>query len=116
MRLLPLDEAPDKYRARLETAIKQVDSDLTHPPGDHSTLLMDHPTRMEIIRRHAEGNANVARRYFGRDDLFLEPLPSPDAPLAQMVLPQDATALMRDYVAPMVRGMIKQYIDSPTKI
>jgi hypothetical protein len=23
--------------------------------------------------------------------------------------------LMRDYVAPMIRGLIKQYIDSPTK-
>ena len=115
VRLLPLDEAPDKYRTRLETAIKQVDNDLARPPGDHSTLLMDHPTRMEIMARHAPGNAAVARRYFGREDLFLEPLPGPDPPLAQMVLPQDSVTLMRDYVAPMVRGLIKQYVDSTTK-
>ena len=115
VRMLPLDEAPDKYRARLETAIKQVDSDLAHSPGDHSPLLIDHATRTGIIERHAPGNAAVARRYFGRDQLFLEPLPAPDAALAQMVLPPDSTALMRDYVAPMVRGMIKQYIDQPAK-
>ena len=115
VRMLPLDEAPDKYRSRLESAIKQVDQTLAHSPGDHSTLLMDHATRMEIMARHAPGNAAVARRYFGRDDLFLEPLPAPDAPLAQMVLPQDSTELMRAYVAPMVRGLIKQNPDAPTK-
>ena len=115
VRQLPLHEAPDKYRARLETAIKQVDRDLAHPPGDPATLLMDHPTRIAIMARHAPGNAAVARRYFGRDQLFLEPLPPADAPLAQMVLPQDTTALMRDYVTPMMRGLIKQYVDAPTK-
>jgi hypothetical protein len=115
VRMLPLDEAPDKYRARLEQAVKQVDAGLTHPPGDHSTLLMDHATRTAIMDRHTTGNTNVARRYFGRDQLFLEPMPAPDAPLAQMVLPADTAILMRDYVAPMIRGLIKQFIDQPTK-
>ena len=76
---------------------------------------MDHQTRMEIISRHAEGNCNVAQRYFGRDHLFLEPLPAPDAPLAQMVLPEHSMDLMRDYVTPMVRGLIRQYADQPAK-
>ena len=113
VRLLPLDEAPDKFRSRLEAAIKQVDSALA--PEEHSPLLMDYPTRMKIISRHAEGNFNVARRYFGRDQLFLDPLPTPDAALAQMVLPPESTVLMRDYVAPMVRGLIKQYVDTTAK-
>ena len=115
VRLLPLDEAPDKYRSRLETAIKQVDREMVHPPGAHATLLMDYKTRMDVIARHAPGNAAVARRYFGRDQLFMEPLPAVDAPLAQMVLPQDSAVLMRDYVAPMVRGLIKQFVDATAK-
>jgi hypothetical protein len=115
VRCLPLDEAPDKYRARLENAVKAVDLDLAQAAGNHSSLLLDYDTRMQILATHAEGNANIARRYFGREELFLEPLPAPDAPLAQMVLPPDSATLMRDYVAPMIRGLIKQHIDSPTK-
>ncbi len=70
---------------------------------------------MELLDRHAAGNANVARRYFGRDALFLDPLPAPDAPLAQMKLPPDSATLMRDYVAPLIRGLIKQYLDSQAR-
>jgi hypothetical protein len=115
VRLLPLDEAPDKYRARLEGAIRAVDKQLTATVGGDSSLLLDHATRSAVLAAHAEGNRNVARRYFGRDDLFLEPVPDPDAALARMKLPPDSETLMRDYVAPMIRGLIKQYIDSPTK-
>lgn len=115
VRLLPFDEAPDKFRARLEAAVKVVDQKLDHPPGDHSTLLLDWDRRMKVMAQHAEGNANVAQRYFGRDQLFLEPLPDADAPLAQMTLPTDSETLMRAYVAPMIRALIQQYIDTPTK-
>ena len=115
VRCLPLDEAPDKYRARLEAAVKGVDQQLAATADGNSGLLLDYDSRMAVLAAHAEGNLAVARRYFGRDDLFLEPLPAPDAPLAQMKLPPDSQTLMRDYVAPMIRGLIKQYIDSPAK-
>jgi hypothetical protein len=115
VRCLPLDMAPDKYRSRLEAAVKAVDQQISQGQGKHSSLLIDHATRQGIMAEHAEGNANVARRYFGREDLFLEPLPGPDAPLAQMVLPADSDTLMRDFVAPMIKAMIKQYIDNPPK-
>ena len=115
VRCMPFDEAPDKYRAKLENAVKQVDRTLARTEGDNSTLLLDYDTRMRIMERHAEGNAAIARRYFGRDQLFLEQMPAPDEPLTQMVLPTDSAALMRDYVAPMIRGLIKQYVDTPTK-
>lgn len=126
VRCLPLDEAPDKYRVRLEKAIKGVDQQLTAAAeaagmaagmagtGD-SQLLLGFQARKAVLDAHATGNANVARRYFGRDALFVEPLPDPDAALAQMILPQDSATLMRDYVAPMIRGLIKQYIDTPTR-
>lgn len=115
VRLLPLDEAPDKYRTQLEKAVRAVDQQLTVDSGEHSSLLLDHDRRMAVLKVHEEGNANVARRYFGRDQLFMEPVPAPDAPLAQMRLPQDSESLMRDYVAPMIRGLIKQHIDSLAK-
>ena len=114
VRCLPLDEAPDKYRARLEAAVKAVDQQLVAAAG-HSSLLLDHAARQAVLDSHAAGNANVARRYFDRDALFLEPLPEPDAPLAQMKLPPDSATLMRDYVAPMIRGLIKQYVDAPNR-
>ena len=114
VRCLPLDEAPDKYRARLEAAVKAVDQQLVAAAG-HSSLLLDHAARQAVLDSHAAGNANVARRYFDRDALFLEPLPEPDAPLAQMKLPPDSATLMRDYVAPMIRGLIKQYVDAPKR-
>ena len=115
VRCLPLDEAPDKYRTRLEAAVKAVDQQLAQAAGRHSSLLLDHDSRLALLETHAAGNANVARRYFGRDALFLDPLPAPDAALAQMKLPPDSATLMRDYVAPMIRGLIKQYIDSPAR-
>ena len=114
VRCLPLDEAPDKYRARLEAAVRGVDQQLVAAAG-HSSLLLDHAARQAVLDSHAAGNANVARRYFDRDALFLEPLPEPDAPLAQMKLPPDSATLMRDYVAPMIRGLIKQYVDAPKR-
>jgi hypothetical protein len=115
VRCLPFDEAPDKFRAQLEKAVIAVDLQLAQKVGSDSSLLIDYDTRMAILATHAEGNANIARRYFGREELFLEPLPGPDAPLADMTLPQDSTTLMRDYVGPMIRDMIKQYVDSNAK-
>lgn len=84
VRGLPFDEAPEKYRAQLEKAVRAVDVKLAGSGGAESTLLMDHATRTQILAKHAEGNAAIAKRYFGRDELFLEPLPAPDAPLAQL--------------------------------
>lgn len=115
VRCMPFDEAPDKFRAALEQAVKAVDQKLSLTSGDHSSLLMDHATRTAVMALHADGNANIARRYFGRDALFLEPMPAPDEALAKMVLPSDSAALMRDFVAPMIQGLIKQYVDSPAK-
>jgi hypothetical protein len=115
VRLLPLDEAKDKYRSQLEAAVKAVDAGLAKPEGKQSSLLIDHETRMRIMAGHEKGNSNVARRYFGRDKLFEEPMPAADAPLAQLILPSDPAILMRDYVAPMIRGLIQQYVDLPPK-
>jgi hypothetical protein len=115
VRCLPLDEAPDKFRSKLEQAVKAVDQQLSPVTGGHSSLLLDHVTRTAIMKTHEKGNVAVARRYFGRDALFSEEMPPADAPLAKMTLPSDPYELMRDYVSPMIQVLIQQYIDSLPK-
>jgi len=114
MRLLPLDEAPAHYRSQLERACGALEATLTAGGRQKSALLIDHARRETILAEHAAGNAALARRYFDRDALFLAPVPGPEAPLARMELPADSTVLMRDYVAPFVRGLIAQNRERPT--
>lgn len=115
MRLLPLDEAPAHYRSQLERACGALEATLTAGGRQSSTLLIDHARRQEILAEHAAGNAALAQRYFDREALFLAPVPGPEAPLARMELPADTTVLMRDYVAPFVRGLIAQNRERPAQ-
>lgn len=109
MRQLPLDKAPPAYRARLETACAKIDAQLRKGAADRSQLLFDAGTRAKILDEHAAGNAAVARRYFGRDALFLAPVPAADAPVAKLALPEDSSALMTGFVAPMIAALIEDY-------
>lgn len=115
VRQLPLDEAPNKVRARFEAVLQGVDRSFVKQNGPQSSLLLDHQTRLAVMQAAEAGNAAVARRYFARDALFFEPLPDPAAPLARMELPADPAALLRDFVAPMIRGLIRQQIEANSK-
>lgn len=106
MRCLPLDEAPPNFRSHLEKACSQVDGALIKEGADSSSLLIDHATRLEILAEHAPGNRLLAQRYFGRDQLFIAPVPGPDAPVAPMRLPDDSYDTMRKFVEPFVRALI----------
>jgi hypothetical protein len=108
MRRLPLDEAPPAVRGMLERACAAVDEALEKTPEEASPLLMPHDRRRAILDEHAEGNAALARRYFGRDRLFLDPLPPADATVARLALPADSEALMTRLVAPFVRAVTDQ--------
>ena len=62
--------------------------------------------RWRILERFAASNRAVARRFFGRDELFLEPPPPPDAPYFRFPdLPRQK--LMREWVAPVIRHLLK---------
>ena len=106
MRCLPLDKAPDDFRNILAKACAKIDHDLTGSSEKHSERLMPPAQRAAIMAEYADGNRSIAQHYFGRDALFLEPLPAADAPLAQMALPDDSYALMRDLVAPLMQEII----------
>ncbi len=114
MRRLPLDEAPPPVRGMLERACSALDAALAKAPEEASPWLIDPATRAAILERHAPGNAALARRHFGREALFLEPPPPPDAPLARLALPADPEALMDRLVAPFVRELIAQAREART--
>lgn len=109
MRCLPLDAAPEKYRAMLTAACAEIDA--RRPGGGQGrgpggTLLIAPEQRAAIMAQYAPGNRALAQRYFGRDQLFLDPLPDAAAPLARMALPQDSQQLMAEFVAPLLQAMI----------
>lgn len=114
MRCLPLDAAPEKYRAMLTDACAQIDANLAADrAGRQDTeqrapapVLIPHPQRAQIMAAYSRGNRALARRYFDREELFFEPLPGPDRPLSEMRLPADSYQLMTEFVAPLLQAMI----------
>ena len=85
MRQLPLDKADTEYRNILIRLFEHIDK--AARKAKPSSLLLDREAREEVMARFAEGNRKVARRYFGRDELFLDNLPASDKPLAVTSLP-----------------------------
>jgi hypothetical protein len=104
LRHLPLHEASAPFRGFIESACARVDAaDPGRRPG---AIYMAPAERAQYLSNFAEGNAALARKYFGRDQLFLEPLPPADAPMAFFDLPKDSATLLEKFVGPMVAEMI----------
>lgn len=104
VRNLPLHKARAPFRAFIERSCAKVDQAMH--PAKVSALYMDHAQRSAYLAEFAESNRSVAQRYFGRDVLFQEPLPAPDAPLANLTLPADSKTLLEQFVAPMIDKLI----------
>lgn len=109
MRCLPLDKAAPEYRNQLTSACAAIDRQLTGGEQKQSERLLPHDRRVALMAEYEPGNRALAQRYFGRDRLFLEPLPGPEAPLAKMALPADSYELMRRYVAPLLEAVIAEH-------
>ena len=107
MRCLPLDEAPPGYRAELERACTALDAKITLPKDRKTPLLLSPVQRREILAEYTPGNRALAKRYFSRDELFLDPLPPLDAPVANLALPEDSYVTMEQLVAPFLRELIR---------
>lgn len=107
-RRLPLDRAALPYRSQLEQALFATEARLQAQGLPRSALLLDAAQRAALMARFEPGNTRLAQRRFGRDRLFLDPLPPADAPLAPRDLPDEAGALMRDFVAPLIESLIAQ--------
>jgi len=106
MRYLPLDAAPQGYRGVLTSACAEIDRHLPYA-RQAASLLISHPDRVALMKGYQKGNTALAKRYFGRDQLFLDPLPGPDMALAEMVLPADSYELMEQFVSPLIRAVIR---------
>lgn len=109
MRCLPLDTADTQYRSLLETACNRMDVRLHQDlpkSGTHNNLLMTFEQRQMVAKVYKSGNAKIAKRYFGRDALFLDPLPDKNAELANSRLPQSSYELMQKMVGPFLEELI----------
>lgn len=106
LRCLPLDRAKPELRLMLTRACLEVDEQVLGNTGRASARILSHAQRLELMEEYAAGNRALARRRFGREELFLEPLPDAQAPLAQLALPADSYALMGFYVAPFLDALI----------
>ena len=110
MRLLPLDQLPAAQRHEVEKACALADA---HRSAK-SRLYLPPAARAEVMAEYARGNRAVARRYFGRDQLFLDPIPSAEAPLADTGLPGHLPDLFRDLLAPVITALSRPAAEAAT--
>lgn len=106
MRCLPLDKAQVQYRNMLTSACASIDQRLNGSGRKQSERIIPHADRLALMQDYQGGNRSLAQRHFNRDQLFLEPLPGPDAPLADMSLPTNSYQLMEQFVAPLLEKII----------
>ncbi|WP_069301112.1 hypothetical protein [Neptunicoccus sediminis] len=107
MRCLPLDEAPTDYRVVFDRACGKVDKIIRETqPEAAGSLILSHEQRRRVLEEHAAGNAWVAERYFGRKELFQDPVPDESAKVSELKLPADSYETMETLVAPLVRALI----------
>jgi hypothetical protein len=106
MRCLPLGQAQPEYRNILVSACAGIDHNLNSTGKKQSERIISHAERLALMQAYQDGNRALAQRYFKRDQLFFDPLPDPDAPLADMTLPDDSYQLMEQFVAPLVKALI----------
>lgn len=115
-RHLPMDEFAPPQRDILRRALEEVDRTVLGHTGKQSERLMPPDLRQAILAEYEEGNRALARRYFDREALFLEPLPGADAQLAQLAIPPNSADLMARFVAPLLRQMVNDgMISQPQK-
>ncbi len=105
MRHLPLDQMKPPVRLHFERACMRVDNSISKSSEETVPLLLRPKERKRVMARFKYGNIRVARRYFGRDELFLEPMPADDAVLARLSLPADSNEVMTRLVAPLIREL-----------
>lgn len=100
LRHLPLDQMEGPVRQQVINACTRV-----APGRGDSNLLLSSERRAAILEEHAASNARLARRRFGRNALFTEPLPPANAPLTRPELPASPEALLEEILGPVLLHM-----------
>ncbi|MBU2957262.1 hypothetical protein Q4511_09455 [Paracoccus sp. 1_MG-2023] len=106
VRQLPLIEAPMKLRLKLIEIAESVDREIRKE--NPALLMIPHAERVGIMKEYQEGNDAVAKRFFARDKLFLEPLPSESEKVVQPALPQDSYTASQRLFGPFIGELIRQ--------
>jgi hypothetical protein len=117
IRHLPVGEGlGDSTRQALVQACEAADAALPARLAGGGKLILPHDTRRAVTRAYETGNTRLARRRFGRDQLFRAPLPAETEPVADLALPRDSAELMQHFVVPVLRGLIHQgAVQNPQK-
>ena len=101
-RHLGLYELKGGRRMRLLNALRTGLAD--RAPAEISTVYSPEE-RNRVLARFEASNRAAARRFLGREALFLEPPPRPDAPYWRFPeLGRDA--LLDDWIAPVIRALL----------
>lgn len=74
------------------------------PAGKVSTVYSP-AERNRVLARFAASNRAVAQQYLGRETLFLEPAPAPDAPYWRFP-DVDRDTLLEEWVGPVIRALV----------
>jgi len=107
MRRLPLEETSDRMKILLEEAMADMALQASDfPPEAFSSLLFSAEERAAFMDGYAEGNAWIAKEYFGAETLFDDPLPAADAPVNPMRLPQETEVFMEKIMDPFMRRLL----------
>lgn len=107
IRHLPLDSFKPPERDLLRVALEQVDRHHLKNSGKQSERMMPYDLRTAMLQIYEDGNQTLAARRFGRSALFMEPLPAPDAPLAQLALPAEPAEVLHRFVAPLLTRLVE---------
>lgn len=109
VRHLPLIDAPMKLRLKLIEVAEQLDHKIRSEKA--TTLMIPFDQRQSIMNEYAPGNRKVANRFFGRDELFVEPLPDKSASVVAPAIPQDTEEMMQRLMTPFMSELIKKFSD-----
>jgi hypothetical protein len=102
-RHLGLHELKGGKRTRVLNALREGLAD--RAPAGRVATVYSPEERNRVLARYDASNRAAARRFFGREALFFEPPPGPDAPYWRF--PElDRDALLDDWVAPVIRALL----------
>lgn len=102
-RHMGLFEMGPKARMRVNDALRKG---LAHHATEARTVFSP-AQRDAVLDRFEAGNRAAARRFLGREALFLAPRPGPDEPWWEM--PEtDRETLLRDWIQPVVRALAER--------
>jgi hypothetical protein len=111
MRTLPLGEIPGAFRRQIEQACMKADNHLRKQFDTSSRLLMGPAMRTRVMAEYSTGNSALAQQLFDRAELFMEPLPPADAPLALHRLPADSYETIEHIVVPVFSALMLQMME-----